>query len=52
MRLIRLSSSKKVFNNHKKFYNEAMHNSSYKNELKHLETKIHYNNKDNILKYH
>ena len=28
-----LSSSKKIFNNHKEFYNEAIHNNGYKNML-------------------
>ena len=26
----------KIFNDHKEFYNEALHNSDYKNELKNL----------------
>ena len=37
IRINRLSSSKNIFNNHKEFYNEAIHNSGYKNELKYLE---------------
>ena len=41
------SSSKSIFNNHKEFYNEALHNSSYKNELKYLETNRHHKNKGN-----
>ena len=28
-----------LFNNHKEIFNEAMHNSGYKNELKYPETK-------------
>ena len=36
IRINRLSSSKKIFNNHKEFYNEAIHNNGYKNELKYL----------------
>ena len=42
-----LSSSKNIFNSYKEFYNEAMHNSGYKNELKNLEIKRHHNNWDN-----
>ena len=30
IRINRLSSSKSIFDNHKEFYNEALHNSSYK----------------------
>ena len=36
-----LSSSKNIFNNHKKFYNEALRSSSYENELKYLEANWH-----------
>ena len=31
-----LSSSKNIFDNHRGFYNEALHNISYKNELMYL----------------
>ena len=40
-------SSKNIFNNHKEFYNEVMHLSSYKNELKYSESKRHNNNRFN-----
>ena len=33
IRINRLSSSKNIFNNHKEFYHETIHNSGYKNEL-------------------
>ena len=39
IRINRLSSWKKIFNNHKEIYNEALHNGGYKNKLKYLETK-------------
>ena len=49
IRINRLSSSKNIFNCHKEFYNEALHNSSYKNELKYLESNRHKKNRsDNI----
>ena len=35
---------KKIFNNHKKCYKEAINNSGHKNELKYVETKTHNNN--------
>ena len=41
----RLSSSKNIFNNHKKFYNEPIYNSGYKNELKYLEANRNPNNR-------
>ena len=47
IRINRLSSSKNMFNNHKEFYNEAWHNSSYKNELKYLEVNRHHKNRGN-----
>ena len=34
-------SSKKIFNNHKEFYNEALHRSGYKKELDYSETRKH-----------
>ena len=49
IRINRVSSSKNIFNNHKEFYNVAIHNSANKNELKYLETKRHHNNGDNSL---
>ena len=47
IRINRLSSSKNIFNNHKEFYNEAIHNSDYKNELKYLEANRHHNVRGN-----
>ena len=53
IRINRLSSSKTIFNNHhKEIYNEAVHNSRYKNELKYLETKKKKNITDNYIGYH
>ena len=49
IRINRLSSSKMIRNNHKEIYNEAVYNSRYKNELKYLETKKQFNNRDNNL---
>ena len=46
IRINRLSSEN-IFNNHKEFYNEALHNSGYKNELKHLEVNRHHKNRGN-----
>ena len=47
IRINRLLSSKNIYNNHKEFYNEAIHNRGYKNELKYLEVNRHHNNSDN-----
>ena len=47
IRINRLSTSKNIFDNHKEFYNEAIHNSEYKNELKYLEANRHQNIWDN-----
>ena len=41
-----------IFDNHEEVYNEALHNSGHKNELKYLGTKRHYNDKDNNLENH
>ena len=38
-----------IFDNHREVYNEAIHNSWYKNELEYSETKEHNNNRDNNL---
>ena len=48
----RLSSCKNIFNHHKAFYNEALHNSGYKNELKYLEANRHHKNRDNNIGNH
>ena len=40
-------SSKNIFNNHNKFYNEALHNIGYKNELEYLEANRHPRNRGN-----
>ena len=37
----------KTFDNHNEFYNEAIHNSSNKNELKYLEANRHHKNGGN-----
>ena len=47
MRKNRLPSSKNTFNNYKEFYNEAIHNSSYKNEIMYFETNRHHINRGN-----
>ena len=47
IRINRLSSSKKIFKNHKKFYNEMIYNSCYQNELKYLEANRHHKNRGN-----
>ena len=47
-----LSSSKNISNNHIEFYDETIHNSGCKNELKYLETKRPHNNRDNNLENH
>ena len=47
VRINRLSYSKSILNNHKSFYDEAIHNSGYKNELKYLEAKRQRSNRDN-----
>ena len=47
IRINRLSSSKNIFNDHKEFYNEALHNSGYKNELRYLEASRHHKNRGN-----
>ena len=52
IRINSLSSSKNIFNNHKEFYKEAIHNNGYKNEHKYLETKRHQNNRDSSLGNH
>ena len=52
IKINRLSSSKNIFNNHKEFYNGAIHNSGNKNELKYIETKRHHNDRDNSLGNH
>ena len=46
-RINRLSSSKNIFNNQKEFYNEALYNCGYKNELKYLEANRHHINRSN-----
>ena len=43
----RLSFSKNIFNNYKKFYNEACYNSGYKNELRYLEANRNHINRGN-----
>ena len=45
IRINRLSSSKNIFNNHKEFYNEALHNSGCKNELQYFEANWHHKNR-------
>ena len=35
-----------LFNNHKEVYNEAIHNSGYKNKLKFIKIPRHNNNRD------
>ena len=44
IRINRLASSKNIINNHKEFYNEALHNRDYKNELEYLEANRHKDN--------
>ena len=50
IRINRLSSSKNIFNHHKEFYNEALYNSGYKNELKYLESNRHHIKRDNNIR--
>ena len=51
IRINRLSSSEMISYNHKEVYNEAVHNSEYKNELKYLKNRKH-NNWENELENH
>ena len=51
IRINRLSSSKMISNKHKEIYNEVLHNSRYKNELKYLEIKRHRNKRDDYIEY-
>ena len=41
IRINRLATSKNIFNYHKEFYNEALRNSVYKNELKYFKANRH-----------
>ena len=47
IRINRLSYSKNIFNNLKEFFNEALHNSGYKNKVMYLEAKRHHKNSGN-----
>ena len=47
IRIIRLSSSKNIFDNHKEFYNKAVHNSGHRNKLRYLEANKHHINRGN-----